>query len=65
MEKDKEKRYQTTEELLSNLSNMEGRIPSGEKAIPKRKPFTSKEITVTFGLKRLLIPVLIFITPDC
>ena len=61
MEEDKEKRYQTIEELLTSLSKIEERMPSTERVIPRRKPLTSREITVTFGLKRLLIPALIFI----
>ena len=61
MEKDKEKRYQGADELLSELIKIEKGIPTTERVIPKRKPITSKEITVTFGLKKLLIPALIAI----
>jgi serine/threonine protein kinase/tetratricopeptide (TPR) repeat protein len=60
MEKDKEKRYQSANELRSELENIEEGIPTSEKALPKRKPLTSREITVTFGLKKLFIPALIF-----
>ncbi len=59
LEKDKEKRYQIAEEVRSELENIEKGIPTTEKVIPKRKPITSKEITVTFGLKKLLIPALV------
>jgi len=38
MEKDKEKRYQGSEEFFSELSKIEEKIPSKEKVIPKRKP---------------------------
>jgi len=58
MEKDKEKRYQSAGEVRAELENIEKGIPTTEKVIPKRKPITSKEITVTFGLKKLLIPAL-------
>ena len=61
MKKDKEKRYQGADELLSELIKIEKGIPTTERVIPKRKPITSKEITVTFGLKKLLIPALIAI----
>ncbi len=61
MEKDKEKRYQSADELRSELINIEKGIPTTEKVIPKRKPITSKEITVTFGLKKLFIPALVAI----
>jgi TolB-like protein/Flp pilus assembly protein TadD len=59
MEKNREKRYQGAEELISELTNIEKGIPTTERVIPKRKPITSREITVTFGLKKLFIPVLV------
>jgi len=59
MEKDKEKRYQSAGEVRSELENIEKGIPTTERVIPKRKPITSKEITVTFGVKKLLIPALV------
>ncbi|GAG16219.1 unnamed protein product, partial [marine sediment metagenome] len=59
MEKDKEKRYQSAGEMRSELENIEKGIPTTERVIPKRKPITSKEITVTIGVKKLLIPALV------
>jgi protein kinase/serine/threonine-protein kinase len=59
MEKDKEERYLSAGEVRSELENIEKGIPTTERVIPKRKPKTSKEITVTFGLKKLLIPALV------
>jgi len=61
LEKNKEKRYQSAGELSSELTRIEEGIPSTERILPKRKPVTSKEITVTFGLKKTLIPALIVI----
>jgi len=61
MEKDKEKRYQSAGELRSELTGIEKGIPTTEREIPKRKPITSKEITVTFRLKKLFIPALVVI----
>jgi tetratricopeptide (TPR) repeat protein len=58
LEKDKEKRFQSAEEVLSELEKIEKGIPTTERVVPKRKPITSKEITVTFGLKKLFIPAL-------
>ena len=58
MEKDKEKRYQRAEELYSELDNIEKGLPTRERVVPKRKPITSREITVQFSLKKLLIPAL-------
>ncbi|TET69186.1 MAG: tetratricopeptide repeat protein, partial [Candidatus Aminicenantes bacterium] len=61
MEKDKEKRYQGAGEVHSELENIEKGISSTERYVSKRKPITSKEITVTFGFKRLFVPALIVI----
>jgi serine/threonine protein kinase/tetratricopeptide (TPR) repeat protein len=61
LEKDKEKRYQNAGEVCSELKNIEEGIPLAERIVPEKKPITSKEITVTFGLKKLFIPALIII----
>ncbi len=61
LEKDKGNRYQSAGELYSELNNIEKGIPTTDRVIPKRKPITSKEITVSFSAKRLLIPVLAII----
>jgi serine/threonine protein kinase/Tfp pilus assembly protein PilF len=61
MEKNNENRYQSAEELLADLSKIEKGIPATEKVLPKRRTTTSKEITVTFSLKKLFIPALVFI----
>jgi serine/threonine protein kinase/tetratricopeptide (TPR) repeat protein len=61
LEKDKAKRYQSADELHTELSNIEKGIPTTEKIVPDRRPSTSKEITVTFGLKKLLIPALVVV----
>jgi len=61
LEKDKDNRFQSAGELRSGLENIEKGIPTTDTAIPKRKPLTSKEITVTFGLKKLLLPALVLV----
>jgi serine/threonine protein kinase/Tfp pilus assembly protein PilF len=62
MEKDKEKRYQSAGEARSELTRIEKGIPSTERVLPKRKPLTSKkEIPISFGLKKLLVPGLAII----
>jgi len=61
LDKDVDKRFQSAGELRSELTGIEKGIPSTERVIPKGKPITSKEITVTFRLKKLLIPALILI----
>ena len=61
MEKNREKRYQKVEELLSELSDIEESIPTTDGVLPKKKPTTSREITARFKLKKLLIPVFVVI----
>jgi serine/threonine protein kinase/Tfp pilus assembly protein PilF len=61
LEKEKDNRYQSAGELRSKLTTLDEGIPTTEKVIPKRKPLTSREITVTFDMKRLLIPALIIL----
>ncbi|UCC41580.1 MAG: tetratricopeptide repeat protein, partial [Candidatus Aminicenantes bacterium] len=55
-EKDKEKRYQSAGEVRSELVNIEKGLPTTDRVIPTKKPATSKEITVTFNVKKLLLP---------
>ena len=61
MEKDRENRYQGADELLSELGKIEKGLPNTERVLPKTKPSTSREITVTFSLRKLLIPALIVV----
>ncbi len=59
LEKDKDNRHQSAGEVRSELTNIEKGISTTEKVIPEKKPITSKEITVPFGLKKLIIPALV------
>ena len=59
LEKDKEKRYQSAAEVRSELTNIEKGVPTTERIVPDRKPLTSREITVKFNLRKLLIPALL------
>ncbi len=61
LEKDKGKRYHTVEELASELTSIEKGIPTTERVAPKRKPMTSREITVKFSMKKLFIPAVIIV----
>jgi serine/threonine protein kinase/Tfp pilus assembly protein PilF len=56
LEKDKERRYQSADELRADLEKIEKGIPTTERPIPKGKTVTSKSITVTLNRKKLLIP---------
>lgn len=61
MEKEQEQRYQSVEEFLSGLDDLEKVMPTSERVVPKRKPFTSMEISVQFKLKKLLVPALVVV----
>lgn len=58
LEKNKEKRYQSAGDVRSELTRIEKGIPSTERIVPRRKPSTSKEITVTFGKRWIVIAIL-------
>lgn len=57
LEKDRNKRYQSAEEILSDLNEIESEIPTTETIVPKRRTRITDEITVTIGVKKFLIPV--------
>jgi serine/threonine protein kinase len=59
LQKEKRDRYQSAEELLADLKNIEEGLPTTEKIVPaaEPRPQTSKGITVTFDTKKLLVRV--------
>jgi serine/threonine protein kinase/Tfp pilus assembly protein PilF len=59
LEKDKANRYQNSGDVRSELENIEKGVPTTERIVPERKPLTSREITVQFNLKKLVIPALV------
>ncbi len=59
MHKNKEKRYQKVEELLSDLDKMEKDIPTGELALPARKPIITKNILAALNLKKIFVAALV------
>jgi len=61
LEKTREKRYQTTEEFLADLATVEEALPTAERTTAKRKPLSSREITVKLTPKKLLIPACVLI----
>lgn len=56
LEKDRDKRYQTSEEFLAALAAVDEALPTTERATAARRPATSKKITVEFTPKKLLVP---------
>jgi serine/threonine protein kinase/tetratricopeptide (TPR) repeat protein len=61
LEKDREGRYQSAEEVRSELAGIEKGMPASDRAITEKKPSTSKEITVTFRKQWLFIPMLFLV----
>ncbi|HUU38437.1 MAG TPA: protein kinase [Candidatus Desulfaltia sp.] len=61
LEKDRARRYQTAAEVEAELEKIEKGIPTTERVVPERKTLTSKQITVQFEPKRLMIPAIILI----
>jgi serine/threonine protein kinase/Flp pilus assembly protein TadD len=57
LEKDKVKRYQTAEELRTDLEKVEQGLPTTERVIAPKKSFTSREITVKFNLRKVAVPL--------
>ncbi len=55
LEKDRERRYQTAAEVLSELTKIEQGLLTTERAVPERKSLTSREKEVRFGLRKLII----------
>jgi len=57
LEKDKERRYQSADELKADLEKIEKGVPTAERPVPKRKTLTSKPITLTVSQKKLIVPL--------
>ncbi len=57
--KDKSERYQSTEAVRSAIDGIEEGMPTTQLKEPKGVPLTSKEITVSLSVKKLLVPALI------
>jgi serine/threonine protein kinase/tetratricopeptide (TPR) repeat protein len=61
LEKDKEKRFQNTKELQIELTRIEESLPTTERDVSKRKPITSREITVKFNLRKAFLPAFVIL----
>ena len=56
LEKEREKRYQSAEDLLVDLGEIEETLPAAERIAPRRKTITRREVTVKFQPVKLIIP---------
>jgi serine/threonine protein kinase/tetratricopeptide (TPR) repeat protein len=61
LEKDKERRYQNASEVHADLVRIEQRLPTTAKVVPQSRPATSKQITVQFTMRQLLVPALVIV----
>ena len=57
LEKSKEERYQSAADLSSELEKIEQGLPTIDRVAPPKKTHTSREITVTFGVKKILVSI--------
>jgi len=55
IKKDKEKRYPSARALFLELNKLEIQLPATDKVIPSSKSYTTKEITVSFKPKKVLM----------
>jgi tetratricopeptide (TPR) repeat protein len=61
LEKTKEDRYVSAEELKADLKEIAGQLPTTQRKIKKRKTITAKEVTVTLSPKKLFMPGLVLL----
>ncbi len=61
MEKDKEKRFASAEQIIMDLESIEQAIPTSQREISWKSRVKSKEFTVSFTYKKLAVPIIAFI----
>jgi len=59
LEKDKDKRYQTAAALHADIERIEQGLPTTERVVPETKARTSRQVTVSFSPRKLVVPGLI------
>jgi serine/threonine protein kinase/tetratricopeptide (TPR) repeat protein len=58
LEKNKAARYESARALDADLAGIEEGLPAAEKAGPKKDGLTTRDITVTFNVRKLVVPAL-------
>lgn len=61
LEKDREKRCQSADELFQELGRIRNRLPTAIREISRTEPIGSREITVRFRLWKLAVPAAVLI----
>lgn len=61
LEKEKEKRYGNVDDLLIDLEKIDKGLPVSVRAMPEKKTTTQREITVSFNVRKLLVPSIVFV----
>ena len=56
LEKDKARRYQQADDILADFDRIAQGLPAARQATAKRQPITTRQITVKFNLKKLIVP---------
>jgi serine/threonine protein kinase/tetratricopeptide (TPR) repeat protein len=56
LEKDKDRRFESAAALGAELGRIEQALPTTERIVPKRRAHTSKQVTVTFDVKKVAVP---------
>ena len=56
LEKDRSARPQSAAEVRAELERIEQGLPTTERVVPARKTHTARQVTVTFSLKKAIIP---------
>jgi serine/threonine protein kinase/predicted Zn-dependent protease len=59
LEKSKDKRYQSADDLSADLARLEKSLPQTKQPLPIHKPLTSKQITVRMPSKKVWIPAMV------
>ena len=59
LEKSRDRRFQSADEILVALAAVEKGLPATRQVTVKSTPLTTREITVKFNLKKILVPGLI------
>jgi serine/threonine protein kinase/Flp pilus assembly protein TadD len=57
LEREREKRYQSADEILADLAKIEKGVPTTERIRPS-VPTTSRQITVSFNPRKLVVPAI-------